>query len=932
MTGEVAPPVAAEHNYFIPFQPGDKEVVSLNPPVFTWQFSPVAGTNYYRQGDYRNKEENHPWRFRFQAAYDSSFLSPVVDLVTPWNVFNAFAPFSSNTVYWRVGYISTTNSTVASWSRTRSFTIAPSPTLWDRTVLTNRVTLTNRMQHPHLLFTAATLPGLSNWLGTNLASRTQWDSVRGTAIWYYTNRSYFDLDYTNFFFDPRYPQYVQNGTNNFNSYGFNGWCFYLQYVMYVAKVWSNTWLPELPAKLDIIARHYKNTTYWYGDETAVGTSPASALAYGYDWLYDRLTPAQRSNVLDAMERRFWAGLRGGYVSWWAEPTDWGGHLTNYHAYTGGYRVHMGSAAKNGGSHPAANVQNILFMAMSAWNDSPYAQEAFEVAANFLVGVGYQYSRGGVPSQGHHYSQFYFLNNVAPQFLTLQQVLPELQLGKSPFLAQHLDYWMHALPNGFVELVNPTGDVNNMWSLRTPEWLNLARITGNGQALQYHQRNIGRVPNESFSTIGLGYYFKDPVPQTKPELDRFFPEGGFVSANSRPVNNHDSFTNAVGFSFYARPYGGDTFHCHPHDLDVQMWAYGAMLTDGGDSYSSYGHHPMSRNIVLVNGYGPLPTIYAPKYDYASRILRFTNGTDYAYAAGDATRAYPIDNRIGEIGGTSLLPLAGALYPKAWTNANVGSLNKMVRHVLFPRRKFLVLYDDMEATKPLSYQWTWHVPYLWRSVYGPRYEILPKQSNEFYYVNGNLSLYASNSFSMNSNDRGFTYTAGGWYPSQGNTLNQALTNRVKVVVRHVAYTNLLTPIARRGLPDWTGTNSPYTFKSECWTNLWTGEDFSPLDCHGEWNKSALVWMKSPPATNWHFMTVVYPVIPGEPDPIIVPIDDFTVAVTNGLRTEGDVITFNKNYGGRAGPATHTVDPGGTGGGTFTMPPPPTTPRNPRFTTNQ
>ena len=53
----------------------------------------------------------------------------------------------------------------------------------------------------------------------------------------------------------------------------------------------------------------------------------------------------------------------------------------------------------------------------------------------------------------------------------------------------------------------------------------------------------------------------------------------------------------------------------------------------------------------------------------------------------------------------------------------------------------------------------------------------------------------------------------------------------------------------------------------------------------------------------MTVIYPRIPGEPAPTITRIDDFTVAVTNGLGTEGDVISFGRTNSSPA--STFVVD---------------------------
>ena len=52
---------------------------------------------------------------------------------------------------------------------------------------------------------------------------------------------------------------------------------------------------------------------------------------------------------------------------------------------------------------------------------------------------------------------------------------------------------------------------------------------------------------------------------------------------------------------------------------------------------------------------------------------------------------------------------------------------------------------------------------------------------------------------------------------------------------------------------------------------------------------IWVANKtPANRFHFMTVIYPVPPGEPEPTISRLDDYTVSVTKG--GQRDVISFD------------------------------------------
>lgn len=87
--------------------------------------------------------------------------------------------------------------------------------------------------------------------------------------------------------------------------------------------------------------------------------------------------------------------------------------------------------------------------------------------------------------------------------------------------------------------------------------------------------------------------------------------------------------------------------------------------------------------------------------------------------------------------------------------------------------------------------------------------------------------------------------------------------------------------------------------------------------DWRRYVVYVTNSAPTTNWHFMTVVYPVYSGDPLPTITRLDDYTVAITNG--SEGDVISFDKD----SPVATLAVDIGATNE------PPPAQTLQPSFT---
>jgi hypothetical protein len=146
--------------------------------------------------------------------------------------------------------------------------------------------------------------------------------------------------------------------------------------------------------------------------------------------------------------------------------------------------------------------------------------------------------------------------------------------------------------------------------------------------------------------------------------------------------------------------------------------------------------------------------------------------------------------------------------------------------------------MQTTKPAQFDWPWH-------IWEPTSVVNPSTGS-------------------------FTYTS----------TNQFGGTPVKVYVQHIVDPTLL------GFNNVVGTNlSKY--------NPFTGENYFGQD--GDtgpfWNSTVWVYNKTP-VTNWHFLTVIYPVKVGDSAPIITRIDDYTVKVQKGGVT--DTINFSSGGG--------------------------------------
>lgn len=854
----IALPASASWNSVVNVRPGDGETVVLNPPRFSWTYAPDpansdnASTAY---GDIAPKE------FIFQLADNAEFQSPVVDVRTPWNMYNLLPALTEGTQYfWRVGYIepvsqdrSTWTLAPASWSSgasawiTNRFTIATNAVAWDRSMLADEGYLADKAQHPHILFTSANRRNIMSWLdlcATKSASNTGtteeravgrgWDNARAVSSQVITSTWY--------------PNAVQPGW-------VGNWAYSVGTVAFVAALTQDPQYDPtgIAAALDLMATYLRENNGACVD--GVGGNALlwcyRTVAFGYDWFYSTLTPEQRENCLKAIELRAAASLYAG--NWW-ETGAWGGYCDSVNGdYPGPFTVRMFNAGKTLNNHQVANFYYSLWGALAAYNESAVCRRLFDAGINYMLGATFPHGgfEGGL-GQGRSYLYTMLFNDGGMEAIFQTCVwyaitFPEAHFNRNPFWSLNADWFSRMWPVGYTQGHEGWGDVG--WGGSANPWLGaygtqLASFAGSPTAYQHSKSQRELVPAGSSServwTLPFSYYYPPPQLATNSEA-AVFPEGGWAFSCSLPPNLPSAYSDGIGIVLQARPGGCQPLsHSHFSDLSFDLWAYGSTLTDAGSGMTYYGKDASSHYSLLVNGYGTMQPMEAPSEPYYSRLIAFRDTADYTYMAADATLAYP----------------HGKFYPAGWlvsagSYSNLSYVTKIQRHVLFQRKKYFIVCDLMEATEPCTLSWMYHV----------------------------LEDTVAN---VDANNISFEYTS-----NIRRLLGvDANAEDVRVCLKHIYKPADLDLVHLSGNDV---ARNPITG-----ADFWSSSDTTHPRAHAFWVSNRT------PSTKWMFLSVIYPVKKGQPVPTITRLDDLTVRVASG--DEDDVISFDP---ATPQPATVVVD---------------------------
>lgn len=444
-------------------------------------------------------------------------------------------------------------------------------------------------------------------------------------------------------------------------------------------------------------RRYAGWRQW-GEEGARDLGLAHMLlgnALAYDWLYDQLTPAERTAIrqsLAAWAAKMYEASRGPKVNewynWWRNSYAQNHHWINHSALGMAALALLDEEADaplwlEGASSQLAQVQTIL----NAINDGSW-------------------------HEGVHY-QTYGLTLMLP-FLVNLRSLTGRDLLPTAYLRNYVEWRLYNFVPGTWEPILGYGDYEREWGagyapanvLRflagefqqgEAQWLADQLIAVDGRAT-----NVWSTPWYVFEFL---YYTPGvaPLPPTNLPLSRHFPDLAAVIWRSSWQND------ALVFGFKSGPYGGwalfDRFTqqrapwlptcaaCelnfgHDHDDSNTFWLaqaghWLAPETPGVEKSATAFH-----NAILIDGQGQLrpPAAYRERgglIDNESLLQTVISGAAFDYLRADATRRY----------------------------GQFSDLQQVIRHVLFVRQAdfvpaYFVIVDQLNAATPHRYGWVSH----------------------------------------------------------------------------------------------------------------------------------------------------------------------------------------------------------------------------------
>jgi hypothetical protein len=791
-------------------QPADNSVQGYNPPVFKWIYSETPQSTFL----------NFVRTFQFQLSTNASFSPLYWNIVCSNNFYNFVPPITNadgsayaGTNYWRIVYMNADQSQTVGTGPVHTFTLAPGATLWDRSMLADTNYLMGiATNHPHMWFNAKNLSAMSSFLQTHPWPGQNWGSVTNTAGYFQSQSWWNNSSITNlggsFLLAANGAQtvafsYYMSGSNS----------------MFDIKGAANT--------LDWFATTFLQQQKDMQDPYTVDPGGENSFATAYDWLYPFMTPAQRSHVLYALVSltKFCAYSDGwAYIS---QPA-----VTN-RIYTNSLQTPFYTAMKIGTSHERYDSAVGLECCIAAMGENSDLLGLFPMFMNYSFAQFDPYQgdegRGYSEQDNFKYDRLFGASTLS----TVQ--FPEAKLWMNPIYTNLGTFFANWEPVGWLSTLDPWGDLG--YGFRS-QWYNtryfdLALLTQNGAILrQFNRSSLFRLSApDNFALNGeafLPYYFPTPVETDWADSSYLDVVRGWAISSSLRPTDWGAFTNGVGFVFQARPAGARLEHSSLTDGQVELWAYGANCTTGGAA-GGYAKHSMYYDGLMVNGIGLMNAVSPPTDAYLSRIIAFTNAPSFTYVAADITKAFNRSNyNTGGLGNMN--------YPfYTYASNTVPYVSNIQRHVLFPHKKYLVLYDQMQTTQPATFQWIWH-------VFEP--------TAVFKAANGSLTYTCTNDYNGSN---------------------------VTVYVQHIVNSSLLafTNVVGASLSKF---------------NPFTGENYFGKDNDtGPYYNSTLWAYNRTPTNNWHFMTVIYPVKWGDAPPTITRIDDSTVKVQKGGIS--DTISFSQ-----------------------------------------
>lgn len=235
---------------------------------------------------------------------------------------------------------------------------------------------------------------------------------------------------------------------------------------------------------------------------------------------------------------------------------------------------------------------------------------------------------------------------------------------------------------------------------------MARATGDAYSTWYSSLNTRYIDEYETRLYRLASGKKRPatseLPGNAPKAV-WFKDSGEMIANS----NLKDLKQNLSLSFHSSPYGSGS-HTHSNQNAFNLHFGGKAVYRAVGHYMNFTdpHNLLSyrntraHNTMLADGIGQPFTIRAHGY-----ITRMFNGEHISYALGDASNAYC---------GISEYPM----WERNFANQKLEQspengfgktpLKKYLRHIFLLHPNIVVIYDELEATKAVRWDWLLHSP--------------------------------------------------------------------------------------------------------------------------------------------------------------------------------------------------------------------------------
>lgn len=626
---------------------------------------PKADEWGYRPADGASVQLNPPtftWIHEIADATYTVQWSNRDDLSNPttvsncvWNTYTHDAPFAPGIWYWRYRF-TTGKGEVSNWSRVRSVAVPAEAVGFP---MPNRVQRFERVPagHPRLFLRPEDLPRLRE-LARGRES-TRFDRLRAEA------------DRIIRAGPTPEPTHMGSARNKEDTEAVKYWwpnrtqtekaCFEAETLAFVSLITQDraygeaarrwilhlaSWNPDGPTNFRLNCEAAKPMLF----------RPSRA----YDWAYAALTPEDRVKVQSVMARRIADAWESGEVG---RGT---GHLNRP------YNSHGNRVWHKIGEAGIAFLSEIP--AAETWLD--YALNKFWAA----------YPVWSDDDGGWHEGISYWSGYQGKAVWWLQVAQSALGIDglKKPFFAQVGDYPLYVAPPhspniGFGDLSHRP--VDNLGVGFMAYHIRMKGSQPGDQRAAYWRWWTDQVGMRSPEGI-LGFLYAanlPPMPAPKAPTDlppsKVFRGIGVASLHTTLLDSRDD----VHFLFKSSPFGTQS-HGHNAHNSFQLNAYGEALLPacvyrdlhGSKFHYQWAHSTRAQNAVLVNGQGQIPHSAAPH----GRIARSMLGERWDYLLGDATEAYG------------------------------GRLARAHRHVLFVKPDAIVLFDDLVAKEPATFEFVLH----------------------------------------------------------------------------------------------------------------------------------------------------------------------------------------------------------------------------------